>query len=239
MAETMTLCGSESARGDGWCPGWLMPAALLAMLLTGLLRSADALAAAPVPDAPGPAATGTAPKPDKPARDAPPRWAITVFHGVLAEDGFESTVALRSRLDSHYQLLGIGLSRRLGGYRHYLDYEVEGQVVKHTAGMHHMEFNAVFILRWLPFPWDDTLDTSLAFGEGISYATRVPEYEATHHEHSAEVLNYLLVELAVALPRAPNWSIVARVHHRSGIYTLIDNVRGASNFIGLGVKYRF
>ncbi len=215
----MTQCCSESARGSDFRSGWLV----VAMLLAGLLRSAAALAdSSPVDPV-----------------TASPRWAITVFQGVLAEDGFEPTVTLSSHLDSSYQLLGVGVSRRVGGYRHYLDYEVEGQVVKHTAGMHHMEFNAAFILRWLPFPWDDTLDTSLAFGEGISYATRVPEYEATHHEHSAEVLNYLLVELAIALPRAPNWSLVARVHHRSGIYTLIDNVRGASNFIGLGVKYRF
>lgn len=49
-----------------------------------------------------------------------------------------------------------------------------------------------------------------------------------------------MVELTAFLPRNPQWALVARVHHRSAAYgTFQDDLEGASNSAGLGIKFRF
>jgi hypothetical protein len=114
---------------------------------------------------------------------------------------------------------------------------------------HHEEFNGVAILRWHTFPWDHYLDTSLAFGNGFSCATKYPPYETDPHgqlhgkEHEiynvSKILYYLLIELNVTHPKISPWSLFFRVHHRSGIFGTINGVDGGSNFIGCGIRYEF
>ena len=54
------------------------------------------------------------------------------------------------------------------------------------------------------------------------------------------LLAYILVELTFALPSAPQWAVVARIHHRSSSYGLFEeDLQGASNAAGFGIKYRF
>ena len=60
------------------------------------------------------------------------------------------------------------------------------------------------------------LPTTFAVGEGISYATEVPELEPG--EGASQWLNYLLFEVTFALPKYPEWAIVGRIHHRSGFF---------------------
>jgi hypothetical protein len=97
------------------------------------------------------------------------------------------------------------------------------------------------VARWTRFPWDDVLDTSVAFGQGVSFASKVPEVEprADRDEESRRLLNYLMVEVALAPPGDSRWSAVTRIHHRSGVFGLYGGVNGGSNFVGLGVRYRF
>ena len=53
-------------------------------------------------------------------------------------------------------------------------------------------------------------------------------------------MTYILVELAFSLPRYPRWAAVMRIHHRSTAYgTFEENMEGASNALGFGIKYRF
>jgi hypothetical protein len=40
-------------------------------------------------------------------------------------------------------------------------------------------------------------------------------------------------------PPAGRWSGFLRIHHRSGAFGLYGDVRGGSNFVGLGARYRF
>jgi hypothetical protein len=59
------------------------------------------------------------------------------------------------------------------------------------------------------------------------------------HDRTARLLNYLMFELAVAVPQRPQWTLFARVHHRSGAFGLFDGVSGGSNVVGAGVRYSF
>ncbi len=44
----------------------------------------------------------------------------------------------------------------------------------------HWEFNLPIVARWEAFPWDDVIDTSLAFGIGPSYASEIPKVEVAN-----------------------------------------------------------
>ncbi len=74
-------------------------------------------------------------------------------------------------------MLVVALSKRLGPYRPRLNYEMEGQIVKHFGVQDHWEFNALGVMRWEPFWWDRIVETSAAFGLGASYATEKPKAE--------------------------------------------------------------
>ncbi len=169
-------------------------------------------------------------------------------------------------IDSHLAALAVG--KVLIPAEKYASLEAEFQVVKHLgkefscnteaceryAGetpkysdkQDHFEFNAVLILKWHYFPWDKYIDTSFSVGEGFSYATQEPPIEKDYHNltfggdtETSQFLNYLLFELAFVVPKLDDWSVFARIHHRSGIYGLINGINGGSNFVGAGVRYDF
>jgi len=115
-------------------------------------------------------------------------------------------------------------------------------------------------LAWTEFPWDEHLRTRLAVAEGLSYVSHIPYTEKRNRgsDSSRHLLNYL--ELSVSfncgdlydllpfddssddLQRA--W-LVLSVPHRSGIWGVFgrdkngDVIKGASNYVALGVEYEF
>lgn len=164
-------------------------------------------------------------------------WFVSLYGGRACYDSLEDIFYNREYVDSYVSALAVG--KGLTSYKYYLRLEGEGQVVKHWNVQDHFEFNALLVLRWLPFPWDRYLDTSFAVGEGLSYATDDPEIEVEKHDRTARLLNYLMFELAVVVPRQPQWTLFGRVHHRSGVFGLFDGVDGGSNVVAAGVRYTF
>jgi len=170
--------------------------------------------------------------------DAERDWALTLYYGRLTDSNLAQTATFNFNFEDSY-FIDLALSRRLYTYRDYFNLEIEGQIAKHFGDQDNWEFNAVGYVRWLPFPWDSYLDTSFAAGVGLSYATSVPEIEAKTHDESAQFLGALMFELAFSLPRVPQWSLVTRLHHRSGAGGLFSGVHGASNAWALGIRYSF
>ncbi len=119
------------------------------------------------------------------------------------------------------------------------EWEVQG--VKHWGQQTHWELNALIALRWRSFPWNELVPTTFAVGDGLSWASEVPDLELASHtnEGATQLLNYLLLEWTFGLPSVPNWDLSLRVHHRSGIYGLFDGVNGGSNVLALGLRYGF
>lgn len=103
----------------------------------------------------------------------------------------------------------------------------------------HGEFVAALNLRWTHFPWKRYLLTTVAFGEGLSYATALPEYEVKIINNSNQLLNYLMLEATFAHPDLPAVALMFRWHHRSGIFGLINDVSGGANFFTTGLRYSF
>jgi hypothetical protein len=134
---------------------------------------------------------------------------------------------------------GVIVGKRLWTYKDWLDIEAEGQILRHWGLQEHFEFNALVTFRWLPFPWDRYLDTSFAVGDGLSYATEDPELEIEESDKTSKLMNYLMCELAFAVPRLPRWRVFIRFHHRSGVFGLFNGVSGGSNVAAAGVAYHF
>jgi len=80
---------------------------------------------------------------------------------------------------------------------------------------------------------------SISFGNGLSLATEEPEYEEeiTLNGNTSNLLYYVMIDLAFDLPFLDKSQALLRLHHRSGVYGLLDNVDGGSNYLGFGLRY--
>jgi len=165
---------------------------------------------------------------------------ITVFDAVMTDGALTETAVFTASLDRHFKFAAAAAGKKIGNILDKIDFELEGQIVKQTAGQHHWKFNALMIARWPRFPWNDFIKTSFAVGEGLSLAAETPVFEEKYHgEKSNTFLNDLMFEFDFAIPRNPRWSLVSRLHHRSGAFGLFNGFHGASNALGLGIRYHF
>lgn len=167
-------------------------------------------------------------------------WAFTLYTVWLSKEQLGDVLLFRSELESS-QLYVAALSRKIASLNEFIDAEIEGQVAKHAGPLQrHWEVNGLGTLRWTTFPWSQKLGTTAAVGLGLSYAFDDPYFEVEAHDTSNKWLVYIMVELTAFLPKHPQWALVARVHHRSAAYgTFEDDLEGASNSAGLGIKFRF
>ncbi len=170
--------------------------------------------------------------------DAGDAWKATVYGARLSADSLGDTLAVSANYENSYVLV-LAVSKKMLSFRKLIDIELEGQVGKHFGEQDHLEFNALPVIRWRPFPWDEYVDTSLAVGAGLSYALETPEVEAVGVSHTPKLLGYLMLELSFSLPKEPKWSLVSRLHHRSGANGLFGHRLDASNAVGFGIKYSF
>ena len=167
-------------------------------------------------------------------------YQIALYGAVMMDSALAETAAFTAKMDSDFKFATLAAGKRIGNLFDKIDFELEGQVVKHIEGQYYWEFNALVIARWLHFPWDEIIKTSFAVGEGLSYATETSEYEVKYHgEKTNKFLNYLMFEFDFALPQNPRWSLVTRLHHRSGVFGLFNEVHGATNAYALGIRYHF
>jgi len=173
-------------------------------------------------------------------RDEDLPWAFTVYTVWLSEEQLGDMLLFQGALSDN-QVWVAALSRKIASLNEYVDAEIEGQVAKHSGPLQwHWEVNGLGALRWKRFPWSDKVGTTLASGVGLSYAFDDPEFEYQAHDTSNKWLVYIMVELSLYMPSLPEWALVGRIHHRSAAYgTFQDDLEGASNSFGLGLKYRF
>jgi hypothetical protein len=166
-----------------------------------------------------------------------PRWAVTGFGGVSLNNVWEDVFTAPQ--DLHFEeayLAGVSVARLLGEPVTGLSFELEGQLVRHFGSQTHWEVNApILTARWGLFPW--ALDTSVAFGLGLSLASETPQLEVENEGDSEAVMAYWMIEVDSELP-AENWRIVGRLHHRSPAYGLFGDDGGA-NALVLGVRRQF
>jgi hypothetical protein len=116
-------------------------------------------------------------------------------------------------------------------------YEMEAQIGKHYGIQEHREHNLLAAVRWHRPPWRDKLNTSAAFGLGISHASEIPNAEVINKTSSEKMLAYWHLELTLG-PADSHWQALMRLHHRSTAYGLFGE-NGGSNALTLGIRYAF
>ncbi len=146
---------------------------------------------------------------------------------------------LTADYDRNYTFLAFAVGKKCVSFSKHLILGGEGQFVKHFGGRGQYEWNVLLVEHWLTFPWNHIVRTSIALGQGVSYATEIPEIEEQSYEKTAQFLGYLLFEATFSLSQYSRWNIVARIHHRSGASGFFSGVNGASNAFGIGVSYSF
>jgi hypothetical protein len=115
--------------------------------------------------------------------------------------------------------------------------EGESQVAYNFGDQHHWEFNVAAMPRWRRFPWNHYVDTSVAFGLGLSWATEIPEVEVTLEGESHQLLVYWVIEVTFGPPDS-RWDASFRLHHRSPAFGTFGD-EGGMNAPSLGIRYSF
>ncbi len=104
------------------------------------------------------------------------------------------------------------------------------------------ELNPFLMLRWQHFPLDKYIVTTFGFGDGVSFASGIPARETRDiqkAENARKFLNLLLFEVTAALPSHPDWQIIYRIHHRSGVFGLYSPGITGSTAIQVGIRHQF
>lgn len=167
------------------------------------------------------------------------QYSLNIYGAKMTGNNWEEIVTESDKLDFiDSKMIVVALAKRLGPYQPRLNYEIEGQIVKHFSIQDHWEFNALGVLRWEPFWWDRFIDTSAAFGLGASYATDIPEAEVSIEGDSQRWMAYWMIEVALSLPKAPQIALITRIHHRSEVFGLVAD-EGGSNSLAVGLKINF
>jgi hypothetical protein len=183
----------------------------------------------------------------------PEPWALTAWGGQMTDAIFGETFTFKGALRPE-GVYGLGVNRRLLGADPFA-LELDGNLMLHNASSNSKLRYALGVpeayratartdpqtfaeitfglgLRWWIQPW-----LSLGVVEGVSLNSAISNYEKTSWPKAAQFLNYLAVELAVDV--TPQWSVVGRIHHRSGAYGTYSGVEEGSNGYLLGARYRF
>jgi hypothetical protein len=175
-------------------------------------------------------------------------WSITGWGGKMYTANFGGTFTFQG--DFRPEVLGgVGIQRRVMEAGP-LSFEIDANVFAHQAAKQpggpynqavpfadspaqsFAEGTLGFGVRLWLRPW-----LNLYFEEGVSLLSEPSNWEKTERENYGTFLNYLAFEVEGLV--TPEWSLVGRIHHRSGAYGTYSGVREGSNAYLLGVRHRF
>lgn len=169
--------------------------------------------------------------------------AVSVYVGRYTRDTLAQifTETFDLNFDDRDYIGVLAVSRVLANPTISRRWEMEGQIARHFDGQDHAELNLAVFHRWRRFPWQRYLRTSMAIGGGLSYAFEEPPLEAANQSNdgTTRLQFYLGLETTLAPPTWEQFSILLRVHHRSTVGGLFDNVDSGSNYLSIGARYEY
>ncbi len=101
-----------------------------------------------------------------------------------------------------------------------------------------LDYNAGLTLRWVNFPWNHRVYTTLASGVGLSYSSRVMAMDKERHpdEDRSHLKFDWPIQLTLARPETPHHQLVLFIAHHSGGHVFDQ---GGVNSLGLGYRFGF
>ena len=172
-----------------------------------------------------------------------PKRAVTVYAGRYSDSALTEEILISKR--PGFESSEMGAIAYSQAFHRFWDgggqWEWEGQLTKHAGQQTNWELNGLVTGRWMRYPWSEWVRTSAAVGNGLSWASEIPDVEESSHTNTgaSQLLYYILLELTAGVPKWKHWDAVLRIHHRSGVFGLFDGVDGGSNIICGGLKFSF
>jgi hypothetical protein len=217
------------------------------ILLAAGLSPARATEAQPPADPPAPAAEGA-------ARER--TWLVSLYAGQWADTNLPDLP--RRMVDGSLRFespkyVGIGLNRALiRAYDLPLPFgirlrgnslELDTSLLQHFDGQDNIEAAAALMARTGQIRPGLGLGFNLAAGAGLSYAFGTTGFEigrdGVQGQDTYRLQIHLVFEVEAMQADLPGWSVLARLHHRSGGYGLVSPQRTGSNFLGFGLRRSF
>lgn len=174
-------------------------------------------------------------------------WSVTIYNGYMTKSTLGEVLAQDFSFHGG-PLFSLDIGRELPPtfflkrWLHFVftSISVHGAVTyEDDPAGYILELNPYIAGYFTHFPWNKYLFTSLGVGEGVSYASHAPTGEARFIRNQRHFLNFLMFELAFALPKHRQWEVAIHVHHRSGAYGTYGVSHSGSTAIGLALRYRF
>lgn len=169
--------------------------------------------------------------------------AITLYYGVGTNAHIEEipTFSFEKR-DAYFA--GFTYNREFFRTKNYKEFSLEYEIggYKHFGDFSsHQEATVAVMARFNKlFPENFFID-SFAVGEGLSLASQDPNFEAylNAQNESNDFLNYLAFEFVFKVPTLKNTRFIYRLHHRSGVFGLFNDISGGSNYLSFGIRHKF
>jgi len=175
------------------------------------------------------------------ARPDPGPWQAEASVGFLNPGNF-TDIVLRPHETSQgdEKLAGIAVGRKLFDLGYDFSFELGGYA-GHRIDEGGLEFAVPMTVVFDGLPWRDRLPLRLRLTVGPSFTTKISETEKDKDDDNqgSKLLNMFNPEIEVGVPGAPEWNGFFRLHHRSGIFGLVDGVTGGSTYLTVGVRHRF
>lgn len=174
--------------------------------------------------------------------------ALAIYSGSYIENSMNDVLLSEPELPFTWnyeqadRFVGVALSRRTGTILYRVDVEPEigfGRRFGRQEGVY--EVWAALYGRYRGFPWDKYLETSIALSTGFNWASEVTpvEVERSQDDEGAHLHHYFSPEITFALPQHPEVELMFRFHHRSGVFGLVNDAHGGSQYGTVGLRWRF
>lgn len=165
------------------------------------------------------------------------RWYMSFYAGQSNHKKYIDYYKLKAAPEDSY-IFVLGAGKQIFRLTRHITIDAEVLLGQHSGKQTNQEFAFALLLR-SRFNISDDVNLGITFGDGLSYASTTPKIETDNSEDTSRLLNLLLTEITVGIPKS-KIDVFFRIHHRSGIFGLINGIeKGGSNFHTIGVRYFF
>lgn len=175
--------------------------------------------------------------------------AVSIYGGTFVEDSLAKILITRIDLPSNWDyasddhLIATAISREAGWFWDgRLSLEPELGIGQRFGRQEATELWGGLFLRYHGFPWDGVVRTTVAISTGLNWASEKTAVERDRNQNDNEGshwLHFLAPEVTFSLPSRPDVELMFRMHHRSGIFGLINGASGGAQYATVGLRLRF
>jgi len=156
---------------------------------------------------------------------------------------FFDNIELPSNWDySHSFLAAVSASKTLINFDNLFHIEPEIDIAKRFGDAQEFELWTAIYFRWVYFPWNHILKTTIGVPTGLNYASGISDFELSRAGNksieTSRLMHFLAPEITFSFPEKDSDEIFVRFHHRSGAFGLFTD-HGGIQFLTTGIRHRF